>query len=297
MKWNSPRLAAAVITLAMLAVPVISKAQAALPGQAEQSGEIQNVNSNKCLDVTSWGRNSGGNVQQWDCNGNANQVWQLQRVQGGNYAIVNQNSGMVLDVTNRSAANGANVQQYQWSSVPNQEWKLRPAGAGSFAIVSVASGKCLDVTNASMDKGANIQQWDCTNAPNQLFRITPASASAGQGANQGQPVSGNQGIGPNYSNPAQEQAERAVQIVGGPNVMPVGGGNANLHWTTNDIAATHVKYGTDPNNLTQDAYHPGGAKDHQVTLTNLQPGQTYYYHILTRDGDVRYTGQFQASPR
>jgi hypothetical protein len=47
----------------------------------------------------------------------------------------------------------------------------------------------------------------------------------------------------------------------------------------------------------QSAYHQGGGTNHSVQLTGLQPGRTYEWQILTRDGDLRTSGQFQTSRR
>lgn len=83
-----------------------------------------------------------------------------------------------------------------------------------------------------------------------------------------------------------------VVIVAGPVVQNLTGNSASLTWQTDDRAATHVKYGADANNPQQSAYEPGGDRNHTVQLTNLQPGQTYYYQILRQNGSVRTSGQF-----
>ncbi len=102
----------------------------------------------------------------------------------------------------------------------------------------------------------------------------------------------NSGNDNDADNQAQNNGNDNVQILAGPVVQNANGSSASLWWQTNDTAATHVKYGTNPNDMNQTAYEPGGAKDHRVQLTNLQPGQTYYYEILKRYGNVRTTGRF-----
>jgi hypothetical protein len=47
----------------------------------------------------------------------------------------------------------------------------------------------------------------------------------------------------------------------------------------------------------QSAYHQGGGNNHSLQLTGLQPGRTYDWQILTRDGDLRTSGQFQTTRR
>ncbi len=83
-----------------------------------------------------------------------------------------------------------------------------------------------------------------------------------------------------------------VAIVAGPVVQNIQPNAVTLWWQTNNTAANDVVYGTDPNNMNQRAYERGGSKDHTAELDNLQPGQTYYYKILRRDGSVRTTGRF-----
>jgi hypothetical protein len=269
-------------------------------GQVVTSGPIVSAGTNKCLDVVSnMANQDGANVQQYDCSGRPNQTWQIVRVGPDTYAIVNQGSQKVLESAGQSRANAANVDQRRWSGQPSQVWKVQHTGSDTFSLVNVGSGKCLDLANGSTANGANIQQYDCAAGnPNQTWRMNAASAAQAPIPNTpvipaAQPGA-TSGLGPNVSSPQQEQAERAVQIVQGPVLKSLGGNAMELQWKTNNVAANSVKYGTDPNNLSQTAYEPGGGQDHSITLKNLVPGQTYYYQILTRDGDVRYTGQFRS---
>lgn len=83
-----------------------------------------------------------------------------------------------------------------------------------------------------------------------------------------------------------------VRIVEGPFLKELTQNSAVLFWRTNNVAASDVKYGTDPNNLDQRAYEPGGSRDHELRLTDLEQGRTYYFQVLTRKGEVRTAGQF-----
>ncbi len=113
----------------------------------------------------------------------------------------------------------------------------------------------------------------------------------------------NQNPNPNRHERAEENAqERAsgindrVDIVNGPTVENLTPNSASLAWTTNNVAATRVRYGTDAANPSQHAYEAGGTRDHRVQLNNLRPGTTYHYEIETRGGRDRYKGSFH-TPR
>ncbi len=84
-----------------------------------------------------------------------------------------------------------------------------------------------------------------------------------------------------------------IRITSGPQVTNQSGNTATLTWTTSGVAANEVKYGTDPNNLNQTAYDREGSTQHNIQLTNLQPGQTVYFEILRRNSSVRDRGSFQ----
>ncbi len=108
---------------------------------------------------------------------------------------------------------------------------------------------------------------------------------------------------PNARDRAEENAQEKasgihdnVDIISGPNVEGVTPTAAWLSWTTNGVAATRVRYGTNAADPSQHAYVAGGSKQHRVELKNLKPGSTYHYEIETRGGKDRFKGSFQ-TPR
>lgn len=97
--------------------------------------------------------------------------------------------------------------------------------------------------------------------------------------------------------PMDDDNERQVRIVRGPDIVNVTDNSATINWTTNSSGANHVRYRVaGSNDQWQSAYQQGGGTSHSVQLTGLQPGRTYEWQILTRDGDLRTSGQFQ-TPR
>src|SRR6478735_1486601 len=98
--------------------------------------------------------------------------------------------------------------------------------------------------------------------------------------------------------PMDDDNERKVRIVRGPEIVNVNDNSATINWITSSSGANHVRYRVaGSNDQWQSAYHQGGGTNHSVQLTGLQPGRTYDWQILTRDGDLRTSGQFQTARR
>ena len=96
--------------------------------------------------------------------------------------------------------------------------------------------------------------------------------------------------------PMDQASEKAVQITQGPTISNITGNSANINWTTNSAGANHVRYRVAGSNSPwKSAYAAGGGTNHSLQLTGLEPGKTYEWQILTRDGDLRTAGQFQSA--
>lgn len=136
--------------------------------------------SGKCLDVTNAGTQNGAKLQQWECNGSAQQKFWLSPAAGGSYAIIGF-AGKVLDVTGQSMANTAPIEQWDYWVGSHQQWYLVQAGNNLYKVQSHLSGKVLDVTSASTADGAPIQQYDYLQGSNQQWLIVknPDPAPAG----------------------------------------------------------------------------------------------------------------------
>src|SRR5215469_8956971 len=93
-----------------------------------------------------------------------------------------------------------------------------------------------------------------------------------------------------------QQNEKNVKITSGPNITGITGTSANINWTTSSAGANHVRYRVaGSNSAWKSSYVAGGGTSHSLQLTGLEPGKTYEWQILTRDGDVRTAGQFQSA--
>lgn len=84
---------------------------------------------------------------------------------------------------------------------------------------------------------------------------------------------------------------QAEKITNGPVVEGTGNSWAVVAWTTNTGGSTVVKYGTAPNHLDQTAQAPyadneaTASQNHRVRISNLKPGTTYYYQVVSGQGE------------
>jgi phosphodiesterase/alkaline phosphatase D-like protein len=76
-------------------------------------------------------------------------------------------------------------------------------------------------------------------------------------------------------------AQSQVRITQGPKVEHTSATTAIIAWSTDASSGTLVKYGTDPDNLTQQAGMPWGGFTHRVTLKDLKPNTTYYFQVIS----------------
>ena len=70
---------------------------------------------------------------------------------------------------------------------------------------------------------------------------------------------------------ASSQSGSQAQITNGPVVEGTTPTTAVIAWTTNVNSGTTIKYGTDPNSLSQTAEMPWGGITHTVDFKNLKP--------------------------
>mgnify|MGYP001050951167 CR=1 FL=1 len=73
-----------------------------------------------CLDVYGNSAGAGAAIDQWTCNGQANQQWLLN----SNGTVTGIQSGLCLDVSGASTANGALAELWTCNGQSNQQWTL-----------------------------------------------------------------------------------------------------------------------------------------------------------------------------
>jgi phosphodiesterase/alkaline phosphatase D-like protein len=116
-------------------------------------------------------------------------------------------------------------------------------------------------------------------------------ASPGAGSAQASPASAPQPAGA-----APQPATAAPQVIAGPIPQQLTSTSATLWWETTTPTETNVRYGTQPNNLTQSAASSGKSHSHRVQLKDLRAGTTYYVALMS-GGQQLAIGDFKTQPQ
>jgi hypothetical protein len=127
-----------------------------------------------CLDVYGDTTASGAAIDQWTCNGQANQQFQFVPVSGGYGELQAQNSGDDLTVSgNATAAGTPDIVQQPVNGSASSQWLPMQQSDGSWEFKNSGSGLCLDVYGASSSSGQQLDQWSCKNAAGNNQDFTP----------------------------------------------------------------------------------------------------------------------------
>jgi hypothetical protein len=131
-------------------------------------------NDGLCLDVYGNTTAAGAAIDQWTCNGQANQEFQFVPVSGGYGELQAQNSGDDVTVSGGSTAPGVpDIVQEPPSGAASSLWQPAQQSDGSWQFRNQNSGLCLDVYRAGGNLGQQLDQWPCKNAPGTNQDLTP----------------------------------------------------------------------------------------------------------------------------
>lgn len=119
--------------------------------------------------------NNGMRLIQWDMLPRNNHLFELKRLNNGNYSITAVHSHKVLDVVDRQTADGTQVQQWDDLQGNNQQWKITGA-TNNFKIVSAASNKGLQLSAGAANNN-NGTTLIITGNSVQTFSLLPARAN------------------------------------------------------------------------------------------------------------------------
>ena len=142
--------------------------------------EIENIRSNKLLDVVQSIQGSGMNVDQWSNNGGTdNQKWVIEKGIEG-YKIKSKLNGWYLNLENGVGANGENVNIEEGAEVRTQEFlieRIDEDGTETILngttnkIITKLSGRAVGVDGGRTENGADINLWDYERVDQQRFKF------------------------------------------------------------------------------------------------------------------------------
>ncbi|GAA4051360.1 hypothetical protein GCM10023063_44220 [Arthrobacter methylotrophus] len=130
--------------------------------EAAPVGALVGVGSGRCLDVPNSSTTNGTLEDIWDCNGGANQKWNVTAA--GELRIFGDSK--CLDLLNNATSPGSSVGIWDCTGGTNQQWTVNSDGT----IVSKSSGLCLDVANQNTANGTSVEVWTCNRGTNQQWK-------------------------------------------------------------------------------------------------------------------------------
>ncbi|MEU4536491.1 PQQ-dependent sugar dehydrogenase [Streptosporangium sp. NPDC023825] len=163
-----PRALTAVLAvLAAVALTATMTVAVAAPASAAPA-TVVGVASGRCLDVIGNSTASGTGVNIYDCNGQANQSWNLTAA--GELRVYGDT--MCLDVVGQDTTAPAALQIHTCTGGANQRWRINADGT----VTGVQSGLCLDVTGEGTANSTPVGLWTCTGRGNQKWTTSTGSA-------------------------------------------------------------------------------------------------------------------------
>lgn len=92
-----------------------------------------------------------------------------------------------------------------------------------------------------------------------------------------------------YSNEASKfLADSTAPVISGVSVENLGSTSAIMHWTTDEASDSKVEYGTSTS-YGQSVSDSADVTDHQLTITGLTSGTTYYFRVVSQDASGNTT--------
>lgn len=139
--------------------------------------KIENVNSDKVVQIDDSSMANSAHVTQWEwAGGQDNQKWIISSVGSIFYKIINAHSGKAMEVNGVSTANGGIIDQGTFLGHDNQLWQIVPVRYGYELICknsfSIFTGfKVMQVDQQSTANGANANQSGLVNQKNQIWQL------------------------------------------------------------------------------------------------------------------------------
>ena len=133
------------------------------------------LNTNYVLDVSGASSENGANVQVYEANETAAQLFAFSW-NAGYYNIFNLGSGKYLDLENGSKLDGVNIQQWGTTPNDNSKWSLRANKDGSFSLVNYASNICMSVASQSIGNYVNVEGHKISGSASQKWMLEQSAS-------------------------------------------------------------------------------------------------------------------------
>ncbi|HEX8497422.1 MAG TPA: cellulase family glycosylhydrolase [Actinomycetales bacterium] len=146
---------AAVVTTPLAVVAAVN-----IPPAAAATTALRGVASNRCLDVPGGNTTNGTAPTLYDCNGGANQSWDLTSAK--QLRIL---GSKCLDAMASGRTPGTKVIIWDCTGGANQQWNVNSNGT----ITNALSGLCLDVVGGATANGSPVTLWTCSGQANQRW--------------------------------------------------------------------------------------------------------------------------------
>ncbi|MEU4366591.1 arabinofuranosidase catalytic domain-containing protein [Micromonospora chersina] len=156
----SPVLGALIVTVVAGGISLAAAHGVASAATVGTPTPVVGGQSGRCLDVPNATTANNTQVQLWDCNGQANQLWTY--TSGRQLQVY---GGKCLDASGQGTANGTQVIIWDCNGQTNQQWNVNANGT----ITGVQSGLCVDASGAATANGTKIVLWSCNGQANQQW--------------------------------------------------------------------------------------------------------------------------------
>ena len=133
------------------------------------------LNTNYVLDVSGASSENGANVQVYEANETAAQLFAFCW-NAGYYNIFNLGSGKYLDLENGSKLDRVNIQQWGTTPNDNSKWSLRANKDGSFSLVNYASNICMSVASQSIGNYVNVEGHKISGSASQKWMLEQSAS-------------------------------------------------------------------------------------------------------------------------
>ncbi len=138
------------------------------------------LDGSSVVDVKDDSRENGASLQVRSRNGMLAQVFKIEQLPSGYYAIRMVNSGKTLDVDSNNAVATTKVQAWDYETA-FKEWGVRTNDDGTVTFLAASSGLALDVPDADPGNGMPLRLYYDNGTSAQKWLLEPAQPEAEEG--------------------------------------------------------------------------------------------------------------------